>query len=116
MRRGLDVSGRLHAHLAGQELGRLILNRIGKGSRETHGKRSRIRSKLVVGFRECLHVFDGDFYNEFSATDILLGPGDLCSHVILAERRHFDVHAFCHSRCPLMSEAMPRLHAQMLLV
>jgi len=50
---------------------------------------------LVVGFRAGLHVFDGDFYNEFSATDILLGPGDLCSHVILVERRHFDVHAFC---------------------
>ena len=47
--------------------------------------------------------FDGDFYNEFSATDILLGPGDLCSHVILVERRHFDVHAFYHSRSPLMS-------------
>jgi hypothetical protein len=42
---------------------------------------------LVVGFRAGLHVFDGDFYNEFSATDILLGPGDLCSHVILVERR-----------------------------
>ena len=47
----------------------LILNRIGKGSCETHGKRSRIGSKLVVGLREGLHVFDGDFYNEFSATE-----------------------------------------------
>jgi hypothetical protein len=78
----------------------LILNRIGKGSCETHGKRSRIRSELVVGFREGLHVFDGDFDNECPATDILLGPGDLCSHVILVERRHFDVQAFCHGRSP----------------
>ena len=62
------------------------------------------------------HVLDGDFYNEYPATDILLGPGDLSSHVILVERRHFDVHAFCHSRSPLMSGAIPRLHAQMLLV
>jgi hypothetical protein len=38
---------------------------------------------LVVGFRAGLHVSDNDFYNEFSATDILLGPGDLCSHMIL---------------------------------
>jgi hypothetical protein len=53
---------------------------------------------LVVGFRAGLHVFDGDFYNEFSATDILLGPGDLCSNVILIERRQFDVHAFGHNR------------------
>ena len=55
---------------------------------------------MVVGFREGLLVFDGDFYNEFSATDILLRPGDLCTHVILVERCHFDVHAFCHSRSP----------------
>jgi hypothetical protein len=39
-------------------------------------------------------------YNEFSATDILLGPGDLCSHVILVQRSQLDVHAFCHSRSP----------------
>jgi hypothetical protein len=51
---------------------------------------------LVVGFRAGLHVFDGDFYNEFSATDILFKPGYFCSHVILVERHHFDVHAFCH--------------------
>jgi len=86
----------------------LILDRVGKGSCETHGKRPRIRSKLVVGFRAGLHVFDGDFDDEFSATDILLGPSDLCSHVILVERRHFDVHAFYHGRSPPMSGAMPR--------
>jgi len=39
---------------------------------------------------------------------ILFGPGDLCSHVILVERRHFDFHAFCHCRSPLMSGAIPR--------
>src|ERR1700730_15030969 len=94
----------------------LILNRISKGSCKTHGKRPRIRSKLVVGFRAGLRVFDGDFYNELSTTDILLGPGDLCSHVILVERHHFDVHAFCHSRSPLISGAIPLLYAQMLLV
>ena len=43
-------------------------------------------------------------HNEFSATDILLEPGDFCSHVILVERRHFDVHAFCHSRSFLEAE------------
>ncbi len=42
----------------------LILDRVGKGSCETHGKRPRIRSKLVVGFRAGLHVFDGDFDDE----------------------------------------------------
>jgi hypothetical protein len=83
----------------------LILDRIGKGSCETHGKRLRIRFKLVVGLRPGLHAFDGDFYNEFSATDILLGPGDLCSNVILIERRQFDVHAFGHNRSPLLSGA-----------
>ena len=55
------------------------------------------------GFRASLRVFDGDLYNEFSTTNILLGPRNLCSHVILVERRNFDVHAFCHSRSPLMS-------------
>jgi hypothetical protein len=40
---------------------------------------------LLVGFRVNFHVSDGDLYNEFSAPDILLGPGDLCSHVILVE-------------------------------
>jgi hypothetical protein len=35
------------------------------------------KPRQVVGFRKGLHVLDGDFYNEFSATDILLGPGDL---------------------------------------
>jgi hypothetical protein len=29
--------------------------------------------------------------------------------VILVERCHFDVHAFCHSRSPLISGAIPRL-------
>jgi hypothetical protein len=38
---------------------------------------------LVAGFRAGFRVFDGDFHNEFSATDILLGPSDLCSNVIL---------------------------------
>src|SRR5207342_1694880 len=28
------------------------------------------------------------------------GPGDLCAHVILVERRQFDVNAFCHRRSP----------------
>jgi hypothetical protein len=52
---------------------------------------------LVVGLRAGLRVFDGDFYNECSAaTDVLLGLGDLCSQVIRVERRHLDVHAFCH--------------------
>src|SRR5712692_4752837 len=94
----------------------LILDRVGKGSCETYGKRPRIRSKLVVGFRSGLRIFDGDFYDELSTTDILLGPGDLCSHVILVERHHFDIHAFCHSRSPVISGAIPRLHAHMLLV
>jgi hypothetical protein len=58
---------------------------------------------LVLGFRASLRVFDGDLYNEFSTTNILLGPRNLCSHVILVERCNFDVHAFCHSRSPLMS-------------
>jgi hypothetical protein len=71
---------------------------------------------LVVGLRAGLHPFDGGLYREFSATDILLGPGDLCSHVILVERRQLDVHAFCHSRSSSMSGAIPRLRAQMLLV
>jgi hypothetical protein len=83
----------------------LILNCIGKGPCETHGKGPRIRFKLVVGLRARLGVFDGDFYNECSATDVLLGLGYLCSHVIRVERRHLDVHAFCHSRSPLMSGA-----------
>jgi hypothetical protein len=75
----------------------LILNCIGKGPCETHGKGPRIRFKLVVGLRAGLRVFDGDFYNECSAaTDVLLGLGDLCSQVIRVERRHLDVHAFCH--------------------
>jgi hypothetical protein len=81
----------------------LILNRISKCSCETYGKRARIGSELVLGFRASLRVFDGDLYNEFSTTNILLGPRNLCSHVILVERRNFDVHAFCHSRSPLMS-------------
>src|ERR1700730_5874081 len=80
----------------------LILNRISKCSCETYGKRARIGSELVLGFRASLRVFDGDLYNEFSTTNILLGPRNLCSHVILVERRNFDVHAFCHSRSPLM--------------
>jgi hypothetical protein len=78
-----------------------MLNRIGKGSCETHGKGGRIRFELIVGLRASLRVFDGDFYNEFPATRILLRPGDLCAHVTLVERRQFDVHAFCHSRSPL---------------
>jgi hypothetical protein len=86
-------------------LGALILDRIGKGSCETHGKRRRIRLELVVGLRPCLPAFDGDFDNEFSATDILLGPGDLRSNVILIEGRQFDVHAFGHNRSPLLSGA-----------
>jgi hypothetical protein len=49
-----------------------------------------------------------DFYNEFSATDILLGPADLCSHVIVVERRHFDVHAFYHRLSPLF-EVQPQI-------
>jgi hypothetical protein len=56
---------------------------------------------LIVGLRASLRVFDGDFYNEFPATRILLRPGDLCAHVTLVERRQFDVHAFCHNRSPL---------------
>jgi hypothetical protein len=60
---------------------------------------------LVAGFWAGLRVFDGNFYNEFSAADILLGPGNLCSHVTLVERRHFDFHTFSHSRSPLMSGA-----------
>jgi hypothetical protein len=79
----------------------LILNRIGKGSRETHGKGRRVGFELIVGLRASLRVFDGDFDHEFSATGILLRPGDLCTHVTLVERRQFDVHAFCHSRSPL---------------
>ena len=63
--------------------------------------------KLLVGFWAALHIFRGDLYNEFSATDILLGPSDLCPHVSLVERGHFDVHAFCHSCSPLMSGAIP---------
>jgi hypothetical protein len=66
---------------------------------------------LLVGFWAGLHIFDGDLYNESSATDILLGPSDLCPHVFLIERRNFDVHAFCHSRFPLMSGAIPRFAA-----
>jgi hypothetical protein len=38
----------------------------------------------------------------------LLGPGDLCSHVILVERRHFDVHVFCHQS--LSSEVQELYH------
>jgi hypothetical protein len=76
----------------------LILNRISKCSCETYGKRARIGSELVLGFRASLRVFDGDLYNEFSTTNILLGPRNLCSHVILVERCNFDVHTFCHSR------------------
>src|SRR5467141_2633666 len=64
----------------------LILNRISKCSCETHGKRARIGSELVIGFRASLRVFDG----ELSTTNILLGPRNLCSHVILVERRNFD--------------------------
>jgi hypothetical protein len=73
-------------------------------------------TKCAVCFWEGLFVFDGDFYNEFSATDMLLGPGDPCSHVIVIERHQFDVHTFCHSSSPLISGAMPRFQAQMLLV
>ena len=64
-----------------------------------------IAAVAVVGLRAGRRVFDGDFYNECSATDVLLGLGDLCSQVIRVERRHLDVHAFCHSRSPLMSGA-----------
>ena len=81
----------------------LILNRISKGSCVTYCKGARIGSKLVVGFRPGLRVFDGNLYNEFSTTNILLGPGDLCSHVVFVERRHFEVHAFSQSRSPLVS-------------
>src|SRR5258707_15736916 len=44
----------------------------------------------------------------FPPPDILLGPGDLCSHVILVERPHFDVHDFCHNHAPLMSGDISR--------
>ena len=73
----------------------LTLDRIRKGSYR-NATASALASDLSWSsvFRAGLRVFDGDFYHEFSATDILLGPGDLCSHVILVERRHFDVHAF----------------------
>jgi hypothetical protein len=74
----------------------LIFHCIGKGSCETHGKRPRIRSNLLVSFWVGFGIFDGHFYYEFSATDILLGPSDLRSHVIIVESRYFDVHAFCH--------------------
>src|ERR1700736_6663268 len=58
----------------------LILNRISKCSCERYGKRASIGSELVLGFRASLRVFDGDLYNEFSTTNILLGPRNRCSH------------------------------------
>ncbi len=57
------------------------------------------------------HIFDGDLYNEFSATDILLRPSDLCSYVGLVEGCYFDLHSFCHSRSPLLSGVIPHFDA-----